>query len=53
MSTNMQKEHPQSVHGEEHERKYGAFQNKLYKGSIPYAMPLHFKRGPISSQHLY
>ncbi|CCD54848.1 hypothetical protein ACHAPC_004990 [Botrytis cinerea] len=43
MSPNMQKQHPQSVHGESHERKYGAFQNEIYRGLIPYAMSPSFQ----------
>lgn len=39
----MQKQHPQSVHGESHERKYGAFQNEIYRGLIPYAMSPSFQ----------
>ncbi|TGO31875.1 hypothetical protein BHYA_0391g00040 [Botrytis hyacinthi] len=34
MSPNMQKQHPQSVHGETRERKYGAFQNEIYRDGM-------------------
>lgn len=30
----MSKEQPQSVHGEAHERKYGAFQNEIYAAGM-------------------
>ncbi|PQE25239.1 putative L-lactate dehydrogenase protein [Rutstroemia sp. NJR-2017a WRK4] len=31
----MDKQHPQSVHGSEKQRKYGAFQNEIYRGQPP------------------
>lgn len=32
MSSTMDKQNPQSVHGTAEHRKYGAFQNELYRG---------------------
>jgi len=34
MSSSMQKEQPQSVHGSEEQRKYGAFQNEIYRAGM-------------------
>lgn len=39
MSSPMNKELPQSVQGDEKQRKYGAFQNEVYKGALIY-LPL-------------
>lgn len=30
----MDKQHPQSVHGSDNQRKYGAFQNEIYRGQL-------------------
>ncbi len=36
----MEKQHPQSVHGTEKDRQYGAFQNELYRGDIPISVSM-------------
>ncbi|KUJ22348.1 oxidoreductase [Mollisia scopiformis] len=41
MSTKMEKQNPQSVHGTEKHRKYGAFQNELYRaGMFHHCLPV-------------
>jgi len=39
----MDKQQPQSVHGTDQHRKYGAFQNELYRGLIS-----HYQRTDVN-----